>query len=422
MKELSELLDRRELYDIFKNFAFMTGLGVSLRDLDGNDAMSYYKDKAACICGMVGANPMCIKNIRYSGQKAAELGEPYIYTCGCGMVMSASAVMLEDKHIGTVLCGPAMLWDVDEYALDELEERTSQTTALTGEDRKKIAENTPKFLCEEMLSASKILFRLINYMCRSRNDILAQRQEITQQQATISVLLSESKQNWDKSANDGSHKSYSPENMKKLLTAVRFGDRTEARKQLNYILTDIFLYSGANAAILKTKIYELTGFLFHAASESKVPPEELLQAAGDTQKILEEDISFEDICYRTSTTLEKYIDAIYNSRPNIPGSQYLSLVTSFVAEHYRENISLQDAAVAAGISPSYLSHLFSQRLLVTFTDYLASVRIDTAKELLKSTNMTVTEIAHRVGYEDHNYFIRTFKKVVGISPGQYRKL
>lgn len=79
MNELSELLDRNELYDIFKNFAFMTGLGVSLRDLDGKDAMSYYKNGGACICGMLGANQMCVKNIRYSGQKAAELGEPYIY-------------------------------------------------------------------------------------------------------------------------------------------------------------------------------------------------------------------------------------------------------------------------------------------------------------------------------------------------------
>lgn len=421
MKELSELLDRQELYDIFKNFAFMTGLGVSLRDLDGNDAMSYYKDGGACICGMVGANQMCVKNIRYSGQKAAELGEPYIYICGCGLVMSASAVMLEDKLIGTVLCGPAMLWDVDEYALNELEEKTAETTALTDADRKKIAENTPKFSCEEMLSASRILFRLVNYMCRSRNDILTQRQEITQQQATISVLLSENKQNRDKSA-DGSNEYYSPENIKKLLTSVRLGDRAAARKQLNYVLTDIFLYSGGNAVVLKTKIYELTGFLFRAASESKVPGEELLKAARNSQKILEEDISFEDICYCTSTTLENFIDAIYNSRPNIPGVRYLSAAASFVAGHYGENISLQDAADAADISPSYLSHLFRQGLSVTFTDYLASVRIDAAKELLKSANMTVAEIADKVGYEDHNYFIRAFKKLVGMSPGQYRKL
>lgn len=59
---------------------------------------------------------------------------------------------------------------------------------------------------------------------------------------------------------------------------------------------------------------------------------------------------------------------------------------------------------------------------MTFTDYLSSVRIDAAKELLKSTNLTVTEIAGKVGYEDLNYFIRTFKKTVGMSPGQYRQL
>lgn len=422
MNELSELLDRNELYDIFKNFAFMTGLGVSLRDLDGKDAMSYYKNGGACICGMLGANQMCVKNIRYSGQKAAELGEPYIYICGCGLVMSASAVMLDAQLIGTVLCGPAMLWDVDEYALNELEEKTAETTALTDEDRRRIAENTPKFSCEEMLSASRILFRLVNYMCRSRNDILTQRQEITQQQATISVLLSENKQKSGKLTDGSSNEYYSPENIKKLLTSVRLGDRAAARKQLNRVLTDIFLYSGGNSVVLKTKIYELTGFLFRAASESKVAGEELLKAARNSQKILEEDISFEELCYCTSMTLENFIDAIYNSRPNIPGVRYLSAAASYIAEHYSENISLQDAADAADISPSYLSHLFRQGLSVTFTDYLSSVRIDAAKELLKSTNLTVTEIAGKVGYEDLNYFIRTFKKTVGMSPGQYRQL
>ena len=58
MKHLIDLLDRGELYDIFRNFGDMSGLGVSLRDLEGKELMSYYKDGGACICNMINGNPI----------------------------------------------------------------------------------------------------------------------------------------------------------------------------------------------------------------------------------------------------------------------------------------------------------------------------------------------------------------------------
>ncbi|MBQ7916015.1 MAG: PocR ligand-binding domain-containing protein, partial [Firmicutes bacterium] len=349
MKNLAELLDRSELYDIFKNFGDMSGLGVSLRDLEGNDMLSYYKDGGACICNMIGGNPICVKSARFSGNKAAELGEPYIYVCGCGLVMSASAVMLEDELIGAVFCGPAMLWDADDFALDELQEKTLHTI-LTDKDREKITANTPQYTCLQMRSASGILFRLVNYMCRSHRDILTQRQEINKQQATISLLMSENKQQ------SGSQRSgfYSPDTEKKLLDSVRLGDRAGARKLLNNVLAEIFLQTGGNRTTIKAKVYELIGFLFRTASEAGAAGEELIKAAQEAQKILAEDIHFEDLCYTTNQALEYFIDAIYNHRQEIPGARYLSAAVEFIGVHYQENISLQDVADAVNISASYL--------------------------------------------------------------------
>ncbi|RHP29897.1 helix-turn-helix domain-containing protein [Lachnotalea sp. AF33-28] len=417
MKHLIDLLDRGELYDIFRNFGDMSGLGVSLRDLEGKELMSYYKDGGACICNMINGNPICVKNVSYSGRLAANLGEPYIYVCGCGLVMSASAVMLEDDLIGAVFCGPAMLWDADEYALDELEKNTVHTV-LTDADRKHIAANTPQYSCCQIRSASGILFRLVNYMCRSHMDILNQRQEITKQQATISVLMSENRQQLTAGKRTGF---YSPENEKKLMNSVRFGDKTAARRQLNNVLADVFLYSGGKLMTIKAKIYELIGFLFRAASEAGAAQEELLKAARESQKILEDEISFEDLCYCTSVTIERFIDAVYNGGRNIPGARYLAAAMTFIAENYACNITIKDVAFAVEISTSYLSHLFHDGLGTTFISYLTSIRIEAAKELLMASSLTVTEISARVGYTDTNYFIRAFKKSLGISPGQYRQ-
>ena len=120
IEDLSRLLDRDELSEIFRNFSDLTGLNVSLRDLSGQDIVSFFREESDCICKMIGNCEMCLENIRFGANKAAELGEPYIFICGCGLVMCASAVVLEDTLIGAVFCGPAMLWDADDYALAEL--------------------------------------------------------------------------------------------------------------------------------------------------------------------------------------------------------------------------------------------------------------------------------------------------------------
>lgn len=418
MNSLSGLLDRGELDDICRHFLNLTGLGVSLHNLDGSTVIAYRPD-GACICSMMANELMCARNISFSANKAAELGEPYIYICGCGLVMSASAVFLGETLIGAVLCGPAMLWDADEIATDELE-RNISGTIISDTDCKEIAENTPHFTCKQITGASRILFRLVNYMCRSQNEMTEQRREITKQQATIATLLSDRKQNTTVRRSG----IYSPDAEKELLNSVRLGNKAMARKLLNGILTDIFLWSGGNVSIICARVYEMIGFLFRAASEAGAPRDKLLAIARESQKILDPAISFEDLCYTTSLQMENFIDAIYINRQNIPGNHHLIKAISYISENYPDGTSLTLSSVAAELklSPSYLSHLFSKGLNVTFTDYLAKLRSDAAKELLLNTGLTVVEIAERVGYSDPNYFTRSFKKTVGMTPKAYRRM
>jgi len=72
------------------------------------------------------------------------------------------------------------------------------------------------------------------------------------------------------------------------------------------------------------------------------------------------------------------------------------------------------------MNPSYLSYFFKEQTGENFIDYLNKVRIEKAKELLKDSSMSLSEIASQVGYSNAGYFNRIFKKIVGITPGQYR--
>ena len=107
------------------------------------------------------------------------------------------------------------------------------------------------------------------------------------------------------------------------------------------------------------------------------------------------------------------------------GSQNRSVLkqaTDFIDGHYMdEEISLNRVAHAANVSANHFSALFSQNMGQTFIEYLTSLRMDKAKELLRCTSKRSSEIAGEVGYKDAHYFSYLFKKTQGITPSEYRK-
>ena len=96
-------------------------------------------------------------------------------------------------------------------------------------------------------------------------------------------------------------------------------------------------------------------------------------------------------------------------------------VISDIREHYMEDISLTSLSSKYNISMGHLSKMIKDSLKVNFSDYIASLRIQRAKELLRDDRLSIQEIAEIVGYNDYFYFTKVFKRVEGISPSKYRK-
>ena len=96
-------------------------------------------------------------------------------------------------------------------------------------------------------------------------------------------------------------------------------------------------------------------------------------------------------------------------------------VVSDIREHYMEDISLTSLAAKYNISMARLSEMIKEHLSLNFSDYISSLRIQRAKELLRDESLSIQEIAEIVGYNDYFYFTKVFKKVEGISPSKYRK-
>lgn len=96
-------------------------------------------------------------------------------------------------------------------------------------------------------------------------------------------------------------------------------------------------------------------------------------------------------------------------------------VLSFIEAHYTEPISLEDMAAVAGMNAKYFCRIFKEMTQMTPVSYLNYYRIECASEQLSTTDISITEAALSCGFNDISYFIKTFKKQMGITPKQYVK-
>jgi two-component system, response regulator YesN len=95
-------------------------------------------------------------------------------------------------------------------------------------------------------------------------------------------------------------------------------------------------------------------------------------------------------------------------------------VKNYLKENYAQPIGLDELAGKFHISPAYLSSLFSKNMGVTLFEYIINMRMEKAKELLRTTNNKISDICQQVGYENQRYFNQVFKKNIGTTPGNYR--
>ncbi|GAA3400081.1 helix-turn-helix domain-containing protein [Paenibacillus hodogayensis] len=118
--------------------------------------------------------------------------------------------------------------------------------------------------------------------------------------------------------------------------------------------------------------------------------------------------------------LEMLAEQVAQHREHQPNKELIRQVKAYIEQHYHDpDISLVHIADRFGIK--YVSQFFKDEIGEKFSDYLTRVRIEKAQALLQETQDSVQQVAARVGYAHSFSFIRMFKRIVGTTPGDYRK-
>ena len=102
-------------------------------------------------------------------------------------------------------------------------------------------------------------------------------------------------------------------------------------------------------------------------------------------------------------------------------NQLVVRAQEYIRENYHRDLSLDEVSRHMDLSPYYFSKLFKEETGGNFVEYVTSLRITKAKELLAGDRGSMKEICGAVGYSDPNYFSRIFKKNTGVTPTEYRE-
>ena len=416
--DLSEVLDFTQLEKLLGYFSIVTGLDVALHDARG--AVLISRRRAGVICETAGDCALCREQLSYSGKKSMELGEPYIFACGCGLIMCSSPVVFNEELIGSITCGPAMLWEADEIAMEEISKRTAGMKVPVNEE---LLRRIPSCECLNITAAAQLLFIMVNSLTKEQSIYLRQREQIGRQQAEIAELITERKTAAAglRAIEKRSALAYPVEKEKELIAFVQSGKKQQAVALLNDILSVIFSVSDSGIDNMRVRLFELLAFLSRAAVDAGAPLKEINDITKEAFEICEEQTSFEQLCFLTTRAMERFIDTVYRNRELKRTSFHLTKAIEYIQGHYMENLSLNEVASTVYINEYYLSHLFRKEMNQTFSDYVAKVRIDKAREFLRNDPSTrILDIADKTGFNDPNYFAKTFKKVAGVSPSEYQ--
>lgn len=205
-----------------------------------------------------------------------------------------------------------------------------------------------------------------------------------------------------------------------LFSAIRAGDRGQAREILNRVLVAIHHHAGSRLDLIKSFFLELVVSMCQTAVESGGDPEQLLGANFASMVDLARSHTEEELSSWLVATLEHLMDTIQATRRRDASTQLFDAI-AYMERHCCERISRDDVARAAGFSPSHFSSLIRRESGSTFTDLLNRMRVDRAAELLSRTDRPLSLIALETGFADQSYFTKVFKKYRKMAPLQYRK-
>lgn len=204
-----------------------------------------------------------------------------------------------------------------------------------------------------------------------------------------------------------------------LLDAIKLADKEKAKELLGSFLRPVFK-SEMSPQEYQVPLARLLNSLLVVMQESGIGLSQIRHAQGT---LLEELIDLNTVPEIEDWFWTNVIYPMIRIFRDRQHSQYHNIsekIIDLIQRYYDTDLSLEECASRLNYNANYLSSVFRKETNVSFSEYLADYRLSMAKKWLTDTDMPVKDIASRLRYNNSQNFIRSFRKQVGMTPGQFR--
>ncbi|HJA91781.1 MAG TPA: AraC family transcriptional regulator [Candidatus Eisenbergiella merdipullorum] len=409
-----ESFDHRLADECARAFSTSTGLGCTVSDTSGKILFEHGPGCGSCgLCRAAGLpTENCIRAHHYGMIEAERFGGKYIYFCPFGLTCFVSPIIGEEGSMAKITVGPFMMVELQDFIDCEL----SEYMHLDPGAKEQVCQlllSVPQVSPKRVQDLSVLLFMAVGFMnnVSAENRLLEiERSDLLQGQ--IGAYIAQLK-------GRGTFGSYPFDRERALLQAVSHGEKAEARQYLTEYLASLHA-GGSEIGRIRARISEFLVLLSRTAAANGMEEQQVLLLYRQWQQTLSALSSFQAVSAWLLTVVEGMLESIA-AYPDVRHANIIHRCIQHIGAGYQERLTLEDAARMVCLSSDYLSRIFREETGVSFHQYLNNVRITKAKELIRTTNLRLTDISQMVGYDDQSYFTKVFKRTAGIAPGEYMK-
>lgn len=205
---------------------------------------------------------------------------------------------------------------------------------------------------------------------------------------------------------------------KSLMQKVSMGDVAQSIALIDELYEWLVCEYKNNTLKIKNKLLEIVFLVNRLGNELCENGERQLDGSLEELLMINDSNELGRWCRKQVESASKFIAMMRANKISIISKR----AKEYIDKNYNKDISLEEVSRILNVSPQYFSKLFKEETNENFIDYVTSVRIIHAKELLEIGELSIKEICYNTGYSDPTYFSRAFKKIVNITPTEYREM
>lgn len=208
-----------------------------------------------------------------------------------------------------------------------------------------------------------------------------------------------------------------------LLQMVRNGDLNykSAFQNSAMISNGVPLRGGAPLRQAKTSVIVFCSIVCRAAIEGGLSPEEAYSLGDAYIQSAESAKGIDELTEIALAMYDDFIQRVHRCRSDPARSDVVQKCCDYIEMNLGEKIRAADLASLAGYSEYYITRKFKEETGYFINDYLKFVRMERAKLLLQSTDLSILEIAGQLGFATRSYFSQAFREITGMTPTQFRE-